>query len=350
MVAPYTLHPSSLTTLFADVEAFALSQKEVFIGTAGSVLVRKNAAQFEFYTHQYYDALGAKRERYIAGPVGSAEADLAANEVRSRIDDVKKILPSIRLLGREGFQIADSQTFATVAALHNHDLFAAGALLVGSHAYGAILNRLGARAVSYLTEDVDIARRERLVFSDATRRRFSEVLEASGIEFVEVPDLDRRKPSTSFKQRGRSTFQVELLAPARGDEIGSILLPELDAHAVSLPFLGYLLEESQFTTILAREGCCAVRVPIAERFAVHKLVVSELRSNRDSKARKDRKQAIVLCAVLGNHHPGALASAVEALPKRARRHLMSALAHVRDGLENDYPRSWEELTSSSKRS
>ena len=48
------------------------------MGTPGSVLRRRNASQFEFYTHQFYDALGAKRERYVAGPVGSTEAEAAA--------------------------------------------------------------------------------------------------------------------------------------------------------------------------------------------------------------------------------------------------------------------------------
>ena len=74
MVA-YPHHPTSLTTLFSEIEAFALAQEKVFVGTPGSVLRRRNASQFEFYAHQYYDALGTKRERYVAGPVGSREAE-----------------------------------------------------------------------------------------------------------------------------------------------------------------------------------------------------------------------------------------------------------------------------------
>ena len=35
-----------------------------------------------------------------------------------------------------------------------------------------------------------------------------------------------RAPATSFKQKGRSTFQVDLLAPGRGEEIGSVAVPE----------------------------------------------------------------------------------------------------------------------------
>jgi hypothetical protein len=341
----YRAHPAPLTTLFSDVESFALSEREVLVGTPGTILTRTNASGFAFYAHQYYDALGIKRERYIGGPVGDDDVDGAADDLRTRIEDVKRLLPSIRLLAREGFQLADSRTFATVASLHNSGLFGAGALLVGSHAYGAILNRLGVRAPAYLTEDVDIARNHRLELA-AGKAALAEILKSSGIEFIEVPPVDWRSPSTSFKERGRSTFQVELLAPARGDEIASAPVPELGAHAVTLPFLRYLLAESQLTALLAREGCSAVRVPLPERFAVHKLIVSQLRHGRDAKAKKDRGQALVLCAALGDMYPGALESAVQNIPTRARGHLRRALEQIRAPLETEHPRAWEELTSS----
>jgi hypothetical protein len=343
MARLYSLHPRPLTTLFSEVETYALSQPEVFVGTAGSVLERQNASKFQFYAHQYYDALGNKRERYVAGPAGSADADAAAGRLRSRIDDLKSILPSVRLLGREGFQFVDSRTFATLAALYNNGLFAAGAVLVGSHAYGVLLNRMGLRAASYVTEDVDIARPARLTFGGVSKARLLEMLRDSAIEFVEVPQLDVREPSTSFKQKGRSTFQVDLLAPGRGEEIGKIAVPELSAHALTLPYLGYLLEESELTAVLAREGCCAVRVPLPERFAIHKLIVSSLRSGRNAKVLRDRAQAAVLCAALTELHPDAIESAVRDVPLRAMKHLRLAVAAIRDTLDGVHPRAVEAL-------
>ena len=69
----YAPHRRALTVLYADLESYALNQREVFVGTAGSVIERKNAAGFRFYAHQSYDSEGKKRERYLAGPVGSPE-------------------------------------------------------------------------------------------------------------------------------------------------------------------------------------------------------------------------------------------------------------------------------------
>jgi hypothetical protein len=343
MASLYTLHPRPLSVLYDDIERHASSQPEAFVGTPGSILERENATGFRFYAHQWYDAEGKKRERYVAGPVGDPTADARVDELRIRITDLRGLVPSIRMLGREGFHLIDARSFATIAALHNQKMFAAGGLLVGSHAYGVVLNRLGVKADPYATEDVDIARPEALAFDKAPELGFLEMLKGSGIDFVEVPHLDRKRPSTSFKLRGRSAFHVDLLAPSRDETYPVIAVPELRTHAVGLPYLGYLLDESQPGAVLAREGCCAVRVPLPERFAIHKLVVSQLRTGRATKSDKDRHQASILCAVLGDTQSGALEHARAALPKRASKYLKAALAVVRPVLEARAPRAWEEL-------
>lgn len=342
----YALHGRHLTTLFAEIETHASSQSDVFVGTAGSVVQRANESGFPFYSHQFYDGDGKKRETYLAGPVGAAEADSAAENLRTRIRELKDLVPSLRLLAREGFQFVDSATYASLASLHNHGLFVAGAILVGSHAYGVILNRLGVRAAGYATQDIDIARREALAFDRRPDKSFLGMLCDSGSIFVEVPSLHRGAPATSFKKRGRSTFQVDLLVPSGSETIRTAAVPELNAHATGLPFLEYLLADSQMGALIAREGCCAVRVPLPERFAVHKLVVSMLRRGREAKALNDRLQASVLLAALSEIHPGAIESALESLPTRAVRHLRRAVETVRDVLETPHPRAWEELHAS----
>lgn len=345
----YTTHSRALTVLYADLERYASSQPEVFVGTPGSVVQRTNASGFRFYAHQFYDGAGKKRERYLAGPVGSSQADAEAQALRDRIAELKELVPSFRMLGREGFCLVSPKTYATIASLHNRGVFAAGAVLVGSHAFGVILNRLGIRAAPYTTEDIDIARREALAFGRLPAGGLLEMLKDSGIEFVEVPALDRRKPSTSFKQRGRSTFHVDLLVPSRNETFPIFPVPELQTHAIGLPYLGYLLVESQQAMLLAREGCCLVRVPLPERFAVHKLVISRLRKGREAKSDKDVFQACVLCAALADMHPGAIESMVREIPVRARRHLSRAIAVARRYLEHDQPRAWEELASARSR-
>ena len=159
-MALYLEHSRPLNVLLADVESVASQQVEAFLGTAGSVIERTNASGFAFYAHQSYGAGGKQREKYLAGPVGDAEADAKASALRTRIQETKVLVPTLRMLGREGFSLVDSATYATIAALHNHGIFAAGGMLIGSHAYGVILNRMGIKSKPYATEDIDLARRK----------------------------------------------------------------------------------------------------------------------------------------------------------------------------------------------
>lgn len=68
---------------------------------------------------------------------------------------------------------------AILGAFANHGLFRSGAVLVGSLAYGAVLNELGIRAAAFATEDVDLARGEPLHIERAGS--FEQILAASTV-------------------------------------------------------------------------------------------------------------------------------------------------------------------------
>jgi hypothetical protein len=223
-------------------------------------------------------------------------------------------------------------------------VFRAGGVLIGSHAFGVLLNQLGVRAAAYATEDIDIACRERLAFDTFPDASFLEMLCQSGIAFMALPTMDPRQPATGFGPPGRARFHVDLWVPSPNATITTVEVPELKAYATSLPYLRYGLGESSLTPVHAREGCCMVRVPTPERFAVHKLIASQLRVHRDAKSEKDIHQACTLLAVLGEHHPGAIEAALERLPVSAGRHLRAALALARPLLESAHPRAWEAVS------
>lgn len=339
----YTPHPRALQVMYGDVETFAHAQDSVLIGTAGSLLLRQNGHGFKYYARQYYDAAGKKREAYVAGPVGDAAAEAQAAELAAQMADTKALTATLRLLVREGYQAVDPRTAATLAVLHNHKVFRAGAVLVGSHAFGVLLNQLGVRASASATEDIDLARQRSLTFTAPPKLSLLQMLCESGNDFVEVPSFERGQPSTSYKQRGRSSFALDLLAPSANLQIGVVEVPELQAHATSLPYLRYLLTDTQTAPVLAREGCALVRVPSAERFALHKLIASQLRAHRSAKVSKDIAQAAVVLAVLAEQFPGAIAAAVPNMPKGAMRYIKAALPALQAQWAAAHPRAWEEL-------
>lgn len=100
------------------------------------------------------------------------------------------------------------------------------------------------------------------------------------------------------------------MTPSFQQDEGLRDLPALGVSAQSLHFLNYLIAEPLSVPLLYREGAL-IQVPRPERFAVHKLIVSERRRTGDSaeKARKNRAQAAFLIAVLAEEDPYALAEA-----------------------------------------
>ena len=343
MARLFSLHSRGLAASHADLENHALAQDRAFAGTPGSVLERSNASGFRFYALQQYGPDGRKHESYLAGPIGDPAAEDAAGAARRAIAEQRDVVASARLLIREGYAALPPKHFAAVAALANHRFFAGGGVLVGTHAFDVIANKLGIRAPAFATTDVDLGRAGKIAI-DAPEGGLLEMLRSSGVAFDPVPGFDPRTPSVKIKERGHSRFTVDLLVPAPGTEISTQYVPELKAHATAMPYMRYLVVEAQTAAVISRNGCAAVRVPIAERFAVHKLLVGRLRRAEGERSRKDVRQACVLVAALAELAPGAIAEAFAKLPSSAKR---PALESLQAGLPQlvDHPAALEEANA-----
>jgi len=340
MTVSTTPHERALTLLFSELERSASEQFEVLLGTPGTLTERTNETGTRFWVHRYSDALNRRQETYL-GRVDSPEIERRISTMREMIATANATIARVRLLARAGFATIDRKAYFTLASLHNRGLFRAGALLVGSHAYGALLNALGVRATPFATEDVDIARREALAIPGIPG--FLDMLRATGIEFFEVPSLDRRQRGTSFKERGGSNFRVDLLVPSADDNYPTVPVPELKAHAQGLPYLAYLLAASQEIPVLSSHGSVMVRVPVPERYAIHKLIISQLRHKTSSKPEKDLRQAAVLIEALVERYPGAIEDAASMIPKSAARHVARAIKALEQHLPPTAVSAWDIL-------
>lgn len=333
-------HEKALTLLFAELEAAATEQREAFLGTPGNLTQRSNESGTKFWVHRYLDAVGRRQETYL-GTSDDQAVSARLQPLRNRIEEANATIARVRVLARAGFATVGRKTFATLASLHNHGLFRAGAVLIGSHAFGALLNALGVRAVPYATEDVDIARAGTLALPELPP--FLDMLRETGIKFFEVPALRRSQHGTSFKEGGASRLKVDLLVPSPGEDYPTILVPELKAYARGLPYLRYLLGESQQVPVLSPHGVVLVRVPSPERYAVHKLVASQLRTKTSSKPAKDLRQAATIIEALEELFPGAIEAAMAVVPARAHKHLRRAVVALSRYLPASAEAAWDIL-------
>ncbi|MFT4585481.1 MAG: hypothetical protein ACI915_005116 [Gammaproteobacteria bacterium] len=94
----------------------------------------------------------------------------------------------------------------------------------------------------------------------------------SGLGFLEIPALDRKSPSTSYKVRD-SEIKVELLTPliSGPDTSKPVYMPSLKSYAFPLRFLNYLIKDSINAVVVYGRGV-SVKIPQPARYAVHKLV------------------------------------------------------------------------------
>lgn len=330
MALLFTRHPMPLQAAFAELKRRACEQPFLLVGTPGSIVVRSTKGR-EFLYRDYYGPDGKKAGDYV-GPVSDAAAEARATELREQIGLANALITEGALLSQNGYVRVEPRTNAILAALANNGFFGAGALLVGAHSYGVLLNDLGVRAAATATEDIDVARAKKLVL-EVDAKSLEEMLRDSRVVLHPIPQLDRKKPSTSFKPPGPDRLRVDFLMPTDGRDVTVHEAPELQAHATALPWFRYLVEASMPAVVIGRSTMVPVNVPLPERFAFHKMLVSQLRRETSEKVGKDLEQAATLVAILAEAAPETLEAAFAKVPPRAREKTKRGARRVLDRLK-----------------
>lgn len=317
MMQLYSAFPQTFHTEFENLFQWAQTQETIHIGTPGRIEERQRGKDTFFY-HRFYDANGNQIEKYIGGPASSPEGDLARKNALERISSAEMIVKNVKDFRKLGFAIIEDKAGATLAALHNHELFSKGLTLIGSHAYGAILNKLGVMAPNYLTEDIDTVRSNPLNLATTPQMSLLEILKTSGLPFLKTKTgLKPGDKSETYRLPGKEKLLVDLLV--HGSNVGEpILVPELEAYAQSVPHLNYLVNGRLESVILSKHYAVPVYTPSPAQFAVHKLFSATSRVNQSAKSDKDILQAATVICAVEDKYPGEIEDALNAFPISGR--------------------------------
>lgn len=322
--------PAEAQTLFAELTERLRAQEAArsFASLPGS-FARKRVAGGEYWYFKTSAGPGAQKE-YFVGPEGPETQAIMRAHAAGRGEAAAAEAGIARLcamLRQGGATLTDAASAKVISGLASAGVFRLGAVLVGTHAYLALGNLLGVRWQSSLrTQDIDLAAARGLEIAvPQTEADLPATLESLRMGFLPVPGLSPKAPQTSFKVRGQ-TLRVDLLTPARGRRDGkAVQIARFKAAAQPLEFLDYLLEASVPVPLL-NGGATLANVPDPARFALHKLILAARRPVAEqTKAAKDRRQAVELIAVLHEDRSGDLALAASALRKRSDK-LRSRLA------------------------
>jgi len=303
-------HDAASQTKFQELKQLARTQRRVLSGTPGTLKQRTQSGK-RYWVREHIRVDGRKVDEYL-GPELSLSAARVA-EIRADIELAKALASGSAQLRLLGFQRIDRKPAAVLEVFFNRGLVQAGLTLVGSHAYGALLNECSAMAAGYKTQDIDVARAQPLAVALPHDMSFGDLLKESGLQFVPVPGMPSHQPSASFKLPGAETLAVDLLVP--GSRAGQLVaVKELGAHAQAIPLLEFLIRDPLESVALSPNQVIAVKVPAPERFVVHKLFSSQSRRADRAKVSKDLDQAATLTAVLEEDTPGSVVDAFREMP------------------------------------
>lgn len=335
-MALWRRHDAAARAKYQEVKQLAYSQSRVLPGTPGTLKQRTKAGH-QYWVREYIRVDGKKTDEHIG-----AASTTAADGIRREIDLARQLASGSASLRLFGYQRIDRKPAAVLEVLFNRRLTEAGLVIVGSHAYGILLNELGISAPGYKTQDIDVARRLALSIALPAGLSFQALLNESGLQFVPVPGMPSIKPSASFKLPGAETLAVDLLVP--GKKIGQVVpVKELNAYAQVIPFLDFLIEEPVEAVALSPNQVIPIRVPSPERFAIHKLFSSQSRRTNRDKIGKDLEQAASVAAAIEAETPGRLRDAYRGVPAKARMAVKKGAAAAAKLLERTHPEAFSAL-------
>jgi len=337
--------PETVHTLYAELldQVLQAEAEAIAVGLppSGSFVSK----QVKGHTYWYLQrTVAGRREQTYLGP-DSPELLGWIDRVReARVErraDARRRTELVDMLVAGGATAAMPAPGRVIQALGEAAVFRLGGVLVGTHAFLAMTNVLGARFEGrhVRTEDVDIAHDPRLAIALGPTDSPTDVPSALAEvdqRFFGVPGLDPRQPSASFKVRGRD-LRVDFVTPrGRRPSDAPVELRRFRVAARPLEFLSYLLEDTIQAVVLYDSGIL-VNVPQPARFALHKLWLASHRpAAMQARARKDLAQAEALLEVLVEDRPRDLERAWAAVGERRK-------AQVRQGLERLEPRLRERV-------
>ena len=332
--ALYRPHELAYRTQYAELKERSRGAGPLLPGAPGSLALRTGTG-YGYWYRRYYLVPGQEVEDLVC----KANEDDALQQMRERIEFSAWSVHQVRFLRALGFQVGDKDVSAVLVELYNKGLFSGGLTVVGTLAFMAMLNELGAAVVASRTQDLDLARRQPLKL--AAPVPFLETIQGTRLKFAAVPGMPNSTPSTSVKRPGREGLRVDLLMP--GKVVGKVTsVPELQWHAQSIPYYDYLLEGSQQAAVLAGGHCIPVGLPQMARFAWHKLFSSATRVNEPEKAAKDLVQAATLLALLVEQDDAVLTESFKEAPAAVRDGARARLPGLRTLLPA-HPQTLEQL-------
>ena len=319
--------PLNLLTLYADLtQALALSG-----GRGGTLASKTVGGQKHLYEVR---RVGTTYTQNYIGPADRDDVKAAAARIKRTANEAKARKSTVSALKRARVPAPDPYMGRLLEVLSEQGLFERGVVLVGTGAYQLYPCIAGAfLSAGLMTKDVDLAIPYGVSFAGADPVPMEQILRRADPTFEARMNRDHKWAQVFVASSG---FQVDLLTTPRRTK-QPLHVKALSAAAVPLQFLDYLVAEPIEVVALYGAGV-PVRVPAPERYAIHKLIVAEVRRATSVKAPKDLSQANDLLEALILRDPDVIVDAIADARSRGpkwRKLVDAGLKKIGRGLDGE---------------
>ena len=302
-------------------------------GAAPSVSIEGSLVRIEKSGRGYWVARRRVGDRVTEEAIGPDTPEVLVRVEAARADQAvyrawnERNAALVAMLRAAGALTPDQETGKILLALSRVGFFRAGGLLGGTHAfrlYPLLLGVEAPRSEMSVTGDVDMLAPTHIRLL-GPREALSTRLKAAGLAFETRFGLEEDTPP---KLIVGDTVEVEILSPVSRGGARSHFHEGLQERVSALKFLEFSLKEPTRQVALYRGGV-EVLIPAPERYALHKLIVAQLRQGAfRQKKEKDLAQASWLLELLAETRPYEIWSAYRDLTSRGPswvRHLTASL-------------------------
>lgn len=305
-------------------------------GAAPSVSIEGSLVRVEKSGRGYWVARRRVGDRVTEEAIGPDSPEVLARVETARAEQAvfrswnERNSALVAMLRAAGALTPDQETGKVLLALSRVGFFRVGGILGGTHSfrlYPLLLGVEAPRAEMSVTGDVDMLAPSHIRLL-GPREALTSRLKATGLAFETRFGLEEDTPP---KLIVGDTVEVEILSPVSRGGARSHFHEGLQERVTALRFLEFSLTGPVRQVALYRGGV-EVLIPAPERYALHKLIVAQLRQGPfQQKREKDLAQAIWLLELLAEMRPYELWVAYRDLTSRGKawiRHLAASLSEA----------------------
>jgi hypothetical protein len=316
--------PLNVQTLYADLA------QSISFSTTLPASVFKQTVQGKVYLYAAEKHGSARVKRYL-GPASDPNAHKRAEDVRRAAADAKVRRTTVSMIKRSGVPAPTLEMGRVMEAIAHAGLFRKGVVLVGTGAYQVYSVIVGASLshAASTTQDADLAAASLAIASDTQGEDLLDVLKRANPSFVPQIGLDPRVLPKRFRSAAGLDVDVITRYRKRADEERPVVIPGLRCSAQPLRYLEFLIADPIQAVALYGSGVEVV-VPQPARYAVHKLIVAQVRTEGSAKRTKDLAQSKELIEALGVSAPRSIPDAIENACRRGAKWRMHVERSLRE--------------------